>query len=73
MTHLTIGSRVTRQAIAKHLNVLARAGLVRGHRRGRERLWELEPRRFEIARGYLERVSKDWDDALDRLKAIVER
>jgi hypothetical protein len=53
--------------------VLAGAGLVRGTRRGRERVWQLEPRRLEDARQYLDRVSKSWDEALVRLKAFVER
>jgi len=70
---LTAGSDVTRQAIAKHLHVLARAGLVRGYRRGRESLWEIEPRRLEMASRYLDLVSKRWDDALERLRAAVER
>jgi hypothetical protein len=48
------------------------AGLVRETRRGRESVWQLEPRRLEDARGYLEQISKQWDDALDRLKAFVE-
>jgi DNA-binding transcriptional ArsR family regulator len=73
IARLTDGSAVTRQAIAKHLRVLARAGLVRGHRRGRERHWELEPRRLEAARTYLDLVSTRWDDALERLRASVER
>jgi DNA-binding transcriptional ArsR family regulator len=73
IARLTTGSEVTRQAIAKHLRVLARAGLVRGRRRGRESLWELEPRRLETARRYLDGVSKRWDDTLERLKAAVER
>ena len=73
IARLTEGSEVTRQAIAKHLQVLARAGLVRGHRRGRERLWELEARRLEVAREYLDLVSRRWDDTLDRLTAAVER
>ncbi len=72
IARLTAGSAVTRQAIAKHLRVLARAGLLRDHRRGRERLWELEPDRLEIARAYLDRVSRRWDDTLERLKAAVE-
>ena len=42
---LTTGSAVTRQAVTKHLRVLSGAGLVRGVRRGRERIWEIEPRR----------------------------
>lgn len=73
IARLTAGSKVTRQAIAKHLAVLARAGLLRGHRRGRERLWEVEPDRLEMARAYLDRVSKRWDDTLERLRAAVER
>jgi DNA-binding transcriptional ArsR family regulator len=72
ITRLTAGSAVTRQAITKHLNVLAMAGLVSDIRRGRERIWELEPQQMETARTYLEHVSKRWDRALDRLKQIVE-
>lgn len=72
IARLTAGSQVTRQAIAKHLHVLARAGLVRGYRRGRERLWELEADRLETARAYLDLVSKRWDDTLERLKTAVE-
>ena len=69
---LAAGSRVTRQAIAKHLRVLERAGLVRGGRRGRETVWELRKERLETARGYLERISMEWDFALERLRAYVE-
>ena len=72
ITQLTAGSAVTRQAITKHLNVLATAGLVSDLRRGRERIWELEPEQMEAARTYLDRVSKRWDAALDRLKELVE-
>lgn len=73
IARLTTGSAVTRQAIAKHLRVLAQAGLVRGHRRGRESVWELEPGRLELARRHLDLVSRRWDEALARLKATVER
>jgi DNA-binding transcriptional ArsR family regulator len=69
---LTAGSQVTRQAIAKHLRVLADAGLVRGSRDGRESVWELELQRLEEARRYLDLISKQWDDVLRRLKAFVE-
>ncbi len=72
ITRLTAGSAVTRQAITKHLNVLATAGLVSDLRRGRERIWELEPEQMQAARAYLEHVSKRWDEALDRLKQFVE-
>jgi DNA-binding transcriptional ArsR family regulator len=69
---LTRGSPLTRQAITKHLRVLAGAGLVRGTRLGRESRWELEPEPLEVARRYLELASKRWDSALARLKRFVE-
>ena len=72
IARLTAGSKVTRQAITKHLHVLAGAGLVRSRRRGRERLWELEPRQLEEARRCLDVISAQWDEALDRLKIFVE-
>jgi len=72
IARLTTGSAVTRQAITKHLDVLASAGLVSDVRRGRERIWELELHEMEAARTYLERVSKRWDEALNRLKRFVE-
>src|SRR3974390_2564965 len=51
---LTEGADVTRQAITKPLHVLADAGLVRGTRDGRERVWELEPRRLSDVRRHLD-------------------
>jgi DNA-binding transcriptional ArsR family regulator len=73
IANLTVGFDVTRQAITKHLHVLADAGLVRGTRDGRESVWELDPRRLAEARRCLDIISKQWDDALGRLKAFVER
>ena len=72
ITRLTAGSAVTRQAITKHLNVLAGAGLVRDARRGRERIWELDTKRLDDASRWLDQISKRWDEALDRLKKFVE-
>jgi DNA-binding transcriptional ArsR family regulator len=72
ITRLTEGSRVTRQAISKHLRVLEGAGLVRGKRRGRETLWQLEQRRLQEARRYLDLISLQWDQALLRLRDLVE-
>jgi len=72
IVRLTEGEAMTRQAITKHLSVLADAGLVRGVRRGRERLWELERTPLDTARRYLDLVSRRWDGALARLAAIVE-
>jgi DNA-binding transcriptional ArsR family regulator len=72
-TRLGARARVSRQAIEKHLAVLARAGIARGLRRGRERIWSLDPERLAEARAYLDAVSRQWDLALGRLKAFVEQ
>jgi DNA-binding transcriptional ArsR family regulator len=72
IARLSEGADVTRQAVTKHLHALADAGLVRGRREGRERIWELEPRRLEEARRCLRRISDQWDVAIGRLKALVE-
>jgi DNA-binding transcriptional ArsR family regulator len=72
IARLTTGTRVSRQAVTKHLETLAHAGLVRSQRRGRERLWELETGRLARAGRYLEQISRDWDDALERLRKMVE-
>jgi len=73
ISSLTQGSRISRQAITKHLDALAAAGLVRGERAGRERVFELDTARLAHARRCLERISRDWDGALERLRALVER
>lgn len=72
ITSLTAGSRVTRQAVSKHLRVLEYAGVVRCTRRGRETLWQLQQSRLREARRYLETISAQWDDALQRLRELVE-
>ncbi len=72
ITKLSDDAAISRQAITKHLEALAAAGLVKGTSRGRERIWELEPRRLEGARRYLDDVSEQWDAALGRLKRLVE-
>ena len=72
ITRLSEGTGVTRQAITRHLHTLGEAGLVRNTRRGRERVWELDARRLEQVKRYLDQVSTQWDDAADRLKAFVE-
>ena len=69
---LSAKSPVSRQAITKHLEVLAAAGFVKGRRIGRVRLWELQPKRLADAREYLDRISRQWDSALGRLKTFVE-
>ena len=54
ITQLTSGTEISRQAITKHLSILAAAGLVRDVKVGRERLWEFEPGQLNEARRSLE-------------------
>ena len=72
ITSLTAGSKVTRQAITKHLRVMEGAGVVRSRRHGRESIWQLNQRRLEDARRYLDLIAKQWDAALGRLRELVE-
>jgi DNA-binding transcriptional ArsR family regulator len=72
ITQLTSGTDISRQAITKHLGVLAAAGLVRDVKVGRERLWEFEPAQLEEARRTLELIGQQWDHALAKLKFAVE-
>jgi DNA-binding transcriptional ArsR family regulator len=72
IAQLTAGSRLTRQAISKHLRVLERAGLVRSVRAGRENRIALDPQPLQEIQEYLHRVSRQWDQALARLKSFVE-
>ena len=72
IAQLAAGTPISRQAVTKHLQVLSRAGLVRGMKSGRERLWEFEAARLEKARHSLGLIAEQWDQALNRLKHMVE-
>jgi DNA-binding transcriptional ArsR family regulator len=72
IVQLTEGSQVTRQAVTKHLVALEEAGLVRGEREGRERIWELQGKRLAEARHWLDQISQQWDAAIERLRAFVD-
>ena len=72
ISQLTEGTRLTRQAITKHLRVLENAGIVHSIRNGRESHFEFNPQPLAEMKGYLESVSAQWDRALSRLKAFVE-
>ena len=73
ISRLTDGTRISRQAITKHLRVLADAGLARSRRRGRERIWQIEARRLAEVRHYLDEISAQWAEALGRLQTLVEK
>lgn len=63
---------VTRQAVAKHLAVLNRVGLVEGTRRGREVRYTIRPKRLDAATRSLAHVAADWDARLSAIKHIAE-
>lgn len=73
IAELTAGTALTRQAVTKHLGVLAQAGLATSARQGREQRWRIEAERLAEVRHLLAQISMQWDQALTRLAAAVER
>jgi len=72
IAQLTDGSGLTRQGVTKHLRVLQQAGVVSAARVGRESQFSYEPEPVRNLQSYLDTVSAQWDDALSRLKTLVE-
>src|ERR1017187_4113601 len=72
ISQLTQGTKLTRQAITKHLRVLESGGVVHSVPSGRARRFEFDPQPMEGIKEYLDFVSAQWDQALSRLKAFVE-
>jgi DNA-binding transcriptional ArsR family regulator len=73
IAQLTAGTDISRQAVTKHLRVLAAAGLVKDLKVGREHLWQLDPTQIEQARRSLETIGRQWEQALGKLKDFVEQ
>ncbi|WP_327150870.1 ArsR/SmtB family transcription factor [Nocardia sp. NBC_01329] len=63
---------VTRQAVAKHLGVLDRAGLVHATATGRERRYRVDEAQLARAVAQLSSVGAAWDARLRRIKSIAE-
>lgn len=63
---------VSRQAVAKHLTVLDKAGLVHGQTAGRERHYRIDEEQFARALAQLNSVSTAWDGRLRRIKRLAE-
>jgi len=72
IVRLTDEAGMTRQAVTKHLRVLEKAELVTSRRIGRTTVWQLQHARFNDARTYLDTISRQWDNALERLRVQVE-
>ena len=72
ITQLATGSSVSRQAITKHLQTLESARIVRSIHRGRQTFFEFSPQTLDAMHNYLQQVTMQWDQALNRLKDFVE-
>jgi DNA-binding transcriptional ArsR family regulator len=70
---LTSRTTLSRQAVSKHLRALEDAGFVEGQKLGRDRIWQLRPSKIEEINTYLARISAEWDEALKRLRDLVEK
>lgn len=62
----------TRQAVAKHLAVLDRAGLVEGSRQGREVRYSVRPEHLDVAVRAMAKVAARWDQRLEAIKRTAE-
>jgi len=72
ISQLAEGSKITRQAVTKHLLVLERVGLVRSVRKGRETLFEFDAAPIETMTQYLDLVSAQWEKKLTDLQTFLE-
>lgn len=63
---------VSRQAVAKHLVVLDRVGIVHGTTEGRERRYRIDDRQFARAAAQLADVGHAWDGRLRRIARVAQ-
>jgi DNA-binding transcriptional ArsR family regulator len=69
-TDLADGLPITRQAIAKHLGLLAEVGLVTAEPGERRRVrYRLRSAPMRVAQQFLAALARDWDGPLDALRA----
>ena len=72
IAELTDQAHVTRQAVSKHLRALQRGGLAHSVRIGRTCVWRIEHSRINDMCYYLNMLSSQWDEYLERLRLCVE-
>lgn len=72
ISKLTRGTGLTRQGVTKHLFALEAAGVVVKERAGRETLFSLRPQPLEETAEVLAKISRQWDDAIHRLKTFLQ-
>ena len=69
---LSTGLELSRQGVTKHLQVMEEVGLVVSTRIGRENRFHYVPESMAPVQTYLQQVSQQWDEAIERLKTLVE-
>jgi DNA-binding transcriptional ArsR family regulator len=72
ISQLAKGTKITRQAVTKHLKILERVGLVRSVRKGRETLFKFDATPIETMAQYLDLVSRQWEKKLTDLETFLE-
>lgn len=60
-------------SFVQHLSVLERSRLVRSHKRGRVRTYEIAPERFQVMEGWLAERRREWEARLDRFDAYIHQ
>lgn len=70
---LASGFRISRPAVSKHVRVLVRAGLLKQHRDGRHRVYELEPAALQVVDSWLAQYRQFWSTNLHNLKQHLEK
>lgn len=71
-TQLAAAYPITRQAILKHLTILAEAGLVTVRQQGRDKQYTLTPEPLDEVEQWVKVISKKWEERLQRLKVLLE-
>ena len=71
ISQLAEGSKLTRQAVTKHLQILEQVGLVRSMRKGRETLFEFDATPIETMTQYLDLVTGQWEKKLRDLQSFL--
>lgn len=73
ISELAEDATVSRQAVTKHLVALEKADLATSRHEGRERIFDLRPQQLAVVHRYLDQISRQWEQALGRLQAHVEK
>ena len=72
-TELARSFRISQPSVSQHLRVLRDAGLVRARRNGRQRIYQLRPRKLKVVVDWVAYFDKFWDEKLSALGTYLDR